>query len=94
MKRFQYISVLAFSVMTAACGGPKAKGDAVRGAQVHEVCLDCHGTSVYLPPQRKINSLEALRKDVRRWGDYYAPALSEQDIEDVTAYLNRDFYKF
>jgi RNA polymerase sigma-70 factor (ECF subfamily) len=27
-------------------------------------------------------------------GRYYAPALLEQDVDDVTAYLNRDFYKF
>lgn len=93
MKHAIYLAMAAASLMTA-CGEPPAKGDPVRGAQIHEVCLDCHGTGLYTKPDRKIKSLEALRKDVRRWGDYYAPALSEQDIDDVTAYLNRDFYKF
>lgn len=79
----------------AGCGNPAAgKGDPVRGEQVHAVCLDCHGTAVYQPPLRKLNSLDALRKDVKRWGDYYAPALTEQDVDDVTAYLNLNFYKF
>jgi hypothetical protein len=31
---------------------------------------------------------------VARWGDYYNPALTERDIDDVTAYLNTHFYKF
>lgn len=88
-------AVLLVCLVVAACGdAPGSKGDPERGARVHEVCLDCHGTGIYLPPQRKIKSLEALHLDVKRWGDYYAPALTEQDVEDVTAYLNRDYYKF
>jgi len=94
MKPLIAVIAVVCTVLLTACGEPSLQGDPVRGAVVHEVCLDCHGTSVYLPPQRKIQSLDALRKDVRRWGDYYAPALTEQDIADVTAYLNRDFYKF
>jgi mono/diheme cytochrome c family protein len=70
------------------------RGDAARGEQLHDVCLPCHGTSLYTSPQRKIKSLPALRQEVARWGDYYNPALTEQDIDDVTAYLNAHFYKF
>jgi cytochrome c553 len=70
------------------------RGDPARGEQIHAVCLPCHGTSLYSSPQRKIRSLPALRQEVARWGDYYNPALSEQDIDDVTAYLNTQFYKF
>lgn len=69
-------------------------GDPVRGEKIHAVCLDCHGTGVYTSAERKIKSLKALRKEVARWGDYYSPALSEQDNEDVVVYLNTHFYKF
>jgi mono/diheme cytochrome c family protein len=71
-----------------------ARGDAARGEQIHAVCLSCHGTALYASPDRKIKSLKALHQEVARWGDYYNPALSEQDIDDVTAYLNTQFYKF
>lgn len=70
------------------------RGDPVRGEQLHAVCLPCHGTSLYTSPQRKITSLPALRQEVARWGDYYNPAFSEKDIDDVTAYLNTHFYRF
>lgn len=91
--RGRSLCVLAGVLLLAGCADPP-KGDPVRGMEVHQVCLDCHGTEIYTSPTRKIKSLDALRRDVVRWGDYYAPALSEQDVDDVTAYLNRDFYKF
>jgi hypothetical protein len=33
------------------------------------------------------------RRAVARWGDYYNPALSKRDVDDLVAYLNRDFYR-
>lgn len=72
----------------------KSKIRANHQADMHEVCLDCHGTGLYVKPDCKIKSLDALRKETLRWGDYYNPALSPQDVDDVVAYLNRDFYQF
>jgi mono/diheme cytochrome c family protein len=69
-------------------------GDPLRGEKIHAVCLDCHGTGLYTSSERKIKSLKALRKEVMRWGDYYNPALTEQEVEDVLVYLNSRFYKF
>lgn len=88
-----FTGVLACVLVLAGCNDAP-KGDPVRGMELHKVCLDCHGTELYTSPKRKIQSLDALRKDVVRWGDYYAPAPTEQEVDDITAYLNRDFYKF
>ena len=87
------VALFALGVVVTGCSGG-GKGDPVRGEATHKVCLECHGTSLYVVPERKIKSLTALRKEVARWGDYYNPALSEQDIDDVTTYLNTQFYKF
>ena len=89
------LGLAATVVLLTGCSASNAPtGDPVRGEKVHAVCLDCHGTGVYASPERKIKSLKALRKEVARWGDYYSPALSEQDNEDVAVYLNTHFYKF
>jgi mono/diheme cytochrome c family protein len=85
---------LAGLVTAAGCTDPGEADPVVRGERIHAVCLPCHGISVYTSPQREIKSLPALREEVARWGDYYDPALSEQDIDDVTTYLNTNFYKF
>lgn len=85
-------ALIAAALLAACSEAPK--GDAARGAALHEVCLDCHGTGLYAKPERKIKSRDALRKEVQRWGDYYNPALSEQDVDDLVAYLDKDFYRF
>ena len=85
---------LASFAMLSACTDPGKNDPAVRGERIHAVCLPCHSTSIYLSSRRKVNSLPELHKEVARWGDYYDPALSAQDIDDVTAYLNKNFYKF
>jgi mono/diheme cytochrome c family protein len=85
-------SLLALAA-TAGCTEPP-RGDAARGEQLHAVCLPCHGTGLYTSPDRKIKSLKALHQEVARWGDYYNPALTGQDVDDLTAYLNSNFYRF
>jgi mono/diheme cytochrome c family protein len=93
----RWAGVAAVALLTAACSESKPalqKGDPQRGEKIHAVCLDCHGTGLYTSADRKIKSLKALRKEVVRWGDYYNPALTEQEAEDVLAYLNTQFYKF
>lgn len=86
------VAVTVFAGCTESV--PEIKGDPARGEKVHEVCLDCHGTGLYASAERKIKSLKALRREVARWGDYYSPALTPQDNEDVVVYLNAQFYKF
>jgi mono/diheme cytochrome c family protein len=71
-----------------------AAGDPVKGEALHRSCEQCHGTEVYLPPKRKVTTLAGLRKETARWADYYNPKFTKAEIEDLVAYLNRDFYKF
>ena len=88
------IALLSFVILTSACTDSSQDDPVARGEEIHKVCLPCHNTTLYVSPQREITSLLELRQEVARWGDYYDPALSEQDIDDVTAYLNAKFYKF
>ena len=87
------IALLGLMTITA-CSKSSQDDPVVRGEQIHKVCLPCHNTTLYVSPQRKIKSLPELREEVARWGDYYNPALSRQDVDDVTAYLNAKFYNF
>jgi mono/diheme cytochrome c family protein len=95
IRRVAGLFVVVVGLVTvAACSDPGQADPVVRGERIHKVCLSCHGTTLYVSPQREIKSLPALRQEVARWGDYYNPALTEQEIDDVTAYLNANFYKF
>jgi mono/diheme cytochrome c family protein len=78
-------AVLAWPALAAAAGDPAS------GERLHRSCLQCHGTEVYVPG--KIKSLAALKKETVRWANYYNPKFTGQEIDDLVAYLNRDFYK-
>jgi mono/diheme cytochrome c family protein len=70
-----------------------AAGDPLKGARLHESCLGCHGTELYVPPRAKVKSLAALKKETERWNDRMNPKFSRQEVEDLVAYLNATFYK-
>lgn len=89
-----WIAGCTAAALILSSGVVRAAGDAARGAALHESCLGCHGTELYVAPRAKIKSLTALKKEVERWNDRYNPKFSKQDVEDLVAYLNRDFYRF
>ena len=72
----------------------QAAGDSVRGGKLHEDCLGCHGTELYVAPRAKVKNLSALKKETQRWNDRMNPKFTAQEIDDIVAWLNRDFYKF
>jgi hypothetical protein len=47
-----------------------------------------------MPPMRRAESLDQLRKVTARWADMYNPGFTPAQVEDLVAYLNRDFYRF
>ncbi|MGE4110049.1 MAG: cytochrome c [Burkholderiales bacterium] len=71
-----------------------AAGDPVRGEVLHRDCLGCHGTELYVPPRAKVKTLAALKKETERWNDRMNPKFTKQEIEDIVAWLNRDYYRF
>jgi len=53
-----------------------------------------------IPPQEptrfrgRVKSIAELRDGVNRRNDYLSPKLTEQEVEDIVAYLNVTYYKF
>jgi len=92
MKFAHGIGLASLALLLA---GPAAgAGDPVKGAKLHDDCLGCHGTELYAPPRAKVKTLAALKKETEKWNDRMNPKFTKQEIEDLVAYLNRDFYKF
>jgi mono/diheme cytochrome c family protein len=87
------VALVVLAALAACDRAPKA-GDAANGEKLHRSCLQCHGTEAYAAPSRKVQTLEQLRRETERWTDHYNPKPTPQEIEDLVAYLNRDFYRF
>ena len=76
--------------------------DIERGKSLHdENCIECHvsivggdGSGIYTRPDRRIDSLPALRAQVQRCKNSMGVSWPEDQIDDVVAYLNKMYYKF
>jgi cytochrome c553 len=61
---------------------------------VQKNCTTCHGDQVYTRNNRRVTTLGGLQKQVRRCELSLGLKWFDEDISDVTAYLNESFYKF
>jgi len=57
-------------------------------------CLSCHTPNKYMPSTRSIHDLAALKTQVKRCDYSLGTQWFDDDIADVIAYLNQDYYKF
>jgi mono/diheme cytochrome c family protein len=65
------------------------------GKELHdEFCVGCHTDAVYTRENRRVKSLEALKKQVVRCRDMNDLLWYDEDIEAVVQFLNTRYYKF
>jgi len=57
-------------------------------------CMKCHNNSSFTPKEEKVNSFKRLHKQVQRCESGNHIGWFEEEIFDVTNYLNNDFYHF
>ncbi len=71
------------------------------GKDLHDAnCLSCHASLmggnpnvIYTREDRRVNTIEGLRKQVTRCKTTVGVPWPEDQIEDVVEYLNKNFYK-
>jgi cytochrome c2 len=70
-------------------------GDDAKGKQVHDQrCVKCHNSSVYTRNPRQVQSIEGLMGRVKMCNNQLELSLDEKQLDDITSYLNKAFYKF
>ena len=69
--------------------------DLNRGETLHdENCLQCHSVNIYSRNDRIVNSITQLSERVKQCELANDLLWFEEDVNDVSAYLNADFYLF
>ena len=73
-----------------------ADGNAAKGEKLFKAskCNQCHGTEIFTRKDRKVKTLPALEAQVRRCDSNLNTNWFDDEIIDVTAYLNKQYYKF
>jgi hypothetical protein len=57
-------------------------------------CIACHSTQVHWRDQRRATDLASLTEQVRYWQGRALLSWTEDDIAEVTRYLNQRIYRF
>jgi len=66
-----------------------------RGQALYENhCVACHETEIHTGAERRATSRRDIRKWVTTWNFHAGLGWSEEDVGDVTDFLNRRFYRF
>jgi mono/diheme cytochrome c family protein len=69
--------------------------DPERGRALYELrCGECHNASVHARTQRAARDYAEVRAWVMRWNQELRGAWREEEIDDVTAYLNQRYYSY
>ncbi len=98
------IHASSFVVMALVLAVPGAAGaaDVRRGKTLHQKhCVACHTSltggkpdSLYTRADRRVTTLDGLKKQVRRCELSLSLQWFDEDIENVTGFLNQEFYGF
>ncbi len=87
-------SFIVFAMALAAAGAQAQ--DARRGRQLYEThCLSCHYEHVHerAPERSRVHSLDDLREQVKAWGGLTGQAFTQEDLDDIVAYLDQSHYR-
>jgi mono/diheme cytochrome c family protein len=85
------------TALTLAAGTAFAQAEEVAPDPhaLHETnCIKCHGSEVYTRGDRKVASLDGLGRQVRQCETALGLRWFDDEIADVTTYLNDKFYRF
>lgn len=81
--------------MTGIISSPVLAADAAKGKALHDAkCHGCHDTRQYTRKNRIIHTFDDLHARVEFCDAASNAGFSLDDIDDVVAYLNKEFYKF
>lgn len=73
---------------------PAGAADLKAGQALHaEHCMKCHDSGVYTRADRRINSLDGLRKQVKRCELSLGLTWFDEQVDDVVHYLDSTYYK-
>jgi mono/diheme cytochrome c family protein len=84
-------------LLTVAFGlatGNAVSADLDRGRALHDThCRMCHDSVAYKRDKKIADTYETVRAQVVRWETNSSLRWSEEDIDNVTAYVTKTYYK-
>jgi mono/diheme cytochrome c family protein len=86
---------LAILILGVGFQVPAGAADFERGKTLYSArCVGCHDKSVHNRNARKALTVEGIKAQVRRWDGLLGGAWREEEVNDVTSYLNELYYRY
>lgn len=97
-KRMPDLS-LPIAILTACAAllvaGAASGADPDRGRGLYEQrCGECHAESVHGRAKRVARDFDGIQGWVKRWNETLGLRWNDEDIDDVTVFLNSRYYRF
>jgi len=85
--------IAGFAILFAARGVFGANAE--RGGELYESrCGECHSESVHGRKNRVATDFYDVRRWVSRWNENLKLRWGDEEIDDVTVYLNKTYYRY
>ena len=84
------VGLISLSVFAPANGGDFDRGKLLYNAR----CVGCHDKSVHNRAARKALTIEGIKAQVRRWDRFMEGGWRDEEVNDVTTYLNELYYLY
>jgi len=87
--------LILVSLCLAGASQTLLAADIKNGKQLQQKnCMSCHDDGMYTRDERRVTNMPALRTQVQRCETTLGLTWFDEEVDDVTAYLNKSFYKF
>ena len=95
MRPTSILAGIALLLGTQAALAQKSPASQPNGELIYKTyCIGCHTTEVHWREKRLATDWASLKFQVRRWLDNTGVGLSEGEINALTGYLSRRYYRF
>jgi hypothetical protein len=91
--RYIICGILAV-MMTGQIQLSQAAAEGRGEALVEKHCTSCHDDAIYTREGRRVTTVNGLQKQVRRCEQSLGLTWFDEEIADVVAYLNNNYYHF
>lgn len=92
-RTIRFPSLLLIAAFTLSTG-TAVSADLERGQSLHDThCRMCHDSVAYKRDKKIADTYETVRAQVVRWQKNTSLRWTEADIDNVTAYLAKTYYK-
>ena len=94
MKRLRLAHAADATLLVALAFAPAAQAE-TRGELLYTThCIACHTAQLHWRDRRQATDWNSLQAQVRRWQATAMLGWPEEDVVEVTRYLNRSIYHF